>query len=68
MRTKRNANAYVKALAERDQAQADRDFLLRFLAELGEASADAFVVHMAAIRAMVSNVPPSAKVERRAGP
>jgi hypothetical protein len=53
---KRDENAYAKAIAERDQAIADRDFILRFLAELGAAlngDAVAAAAQLLALRAMV---------------
>lgn len=55
-------SGYAQVVAERDQAVADRDFLLSIFNDLG-ASADiiALAVQVTAVRAMVSNVPPLRK-------
>jgi hypothetical protein len=51
---KHNGNAYPKPIVERDQARADRDFLLRFVEEIGAAlNADVIAAQLLAVRAMV---------------
>jgi hypothetical protein len=53
----RDADAYAQAIAERDEAIAERDFILKFLQEIGAAlntaDADAVKSQLRTVRAMV---------------
>jgi hypothetical protein len=50
---------YARVIVERDEAIADRDYLLSIFHDLATtADITALTMQLAAIRAMVSNVPP----------